>query len=406
MISIDEAFRFVRSYAQRKSPVRLAAADALGLTLADTVKSDIDSPPYHKSMVDGYAVVARDSAVGSVLEVREAIAAGAMPTKTVHSGTASQIMTGAPIPPGSDAVVMLEHVSSLGGDAGTPDRVRILRQPAEGENILRRGTLLRSNEPVLSAGKRIRPIEIGLLSEVGCTAPWVIPAPRVAVIATGDELVPPEAVPGLGQIRNSNGPMLAALVQQSGAVATILGIARDDHGDLRRMIQKGLLDYDVVLLSGGVSAGKLDLVPSVLSELEVKEVFHKVRLKPGKPLWFGVRSAPDPTSLVFGLPGNPVSTLVCFHLFVRSALMLMGDCEPLESPTRRVRLAVAYRQQGERPTMYPSRLEVGQNGTQVRPLDWRGSADLRTLTDADCLAFFPEGDRQYQPGDWIDVYEL
>ena len=301
MLSVAEALQLVLHQARPLSPRRIPAAEALGCTLADAVTSDIDSPPHDKSIVDGYALRSADvGAAGAELTILEEVTAGAVPTKEVVAGTATRIMTGAPLPAGADAVVMIEQTTQTG------ERVRI-DAPAvrAGQNIMRRAVALARGQQVLAPGGRLRPIELGLLAEIGRTSVLAVPRPNVAVLATGNELVEPGEMPGPGQIRNSNGPLLAALVRQTGATPIDLGIARDDAADLRSKVSAGLA-HDVLVLSGGVSAGVLDLVPQVLAELGVRQVFHKVNLKPGKPLWFGVhpRSA-GVSTLVFGLPGNP-----------------------------------------------------------------------------------------------------
>jgi molybdopterin molybdotransferase len=225
------------------------------------------------------------------------------------------------------------------------------------------------------------------------------------VVATGNELVPAERVPGAAQIRNSNGPMMAAAAASAGASATDLGIARDEPQALRAAIESGLA-HDVLLLSGGVSAGVLDLVPGVLKELGVEQVFHKVRIKPGKPLWFGVARREGRGVLVFGLPGNPVSTLVCFELFVRPALLKIAGRQPFLPRFRRARLTAACKQQAERPIYHPAVLAEQGGEWQVTPLDWRGSGDLRTLVEANALVLLPAVERVAQPGETAEVLEL
>ncbi|HZN34184.1 MAG TPA: molybdopterin molybdotransferase MoeA, partial [Pirellulaceae bacterium] len=233
-----------------------------------------------------------------------------------------------------------------------------------------------------------------------------VPRPNVAVLATGNELVEPGEMPGPGQIRNSNGPLLAALVRQTGATPIDLGIARDDAADLRSKVSAGLA-HDVLVLSGGVSAGVLDLVPQVLAELGVRQVFHKVNLKPGKPLWFGVhpRSA-GVSTLVFGLPGNPVSTLVSFELFVRPAIGVLSGRGPIGLTKMRGRLSREHRQRGERPAYWPSASHIAATGCEVTPLAWKGSGDLRTLSEANALACFPAGDRVFAAGETIEILLL
>jgi molybdopterin molybdotransferase len=271
-----------------------------------------------------------------------------------------------------------------------------------GQNIVRRATSLVRGQAVLQPGKLLRPIEMGLLAEVGRTTVAAIPQPKVAVLVTGNELVGPSVVPGPGQIRNSNTYLLQGLVKQADAQVADLGIARDDPAELARDINAGL-SRDVLILSGGVSAGVLDLVPKVLTKLGVTEVFHKVSLKPGKPLWFGHKlRCEGHDTLVFGLPGNPVSSLVCFELFVRPAIQKMRGLKPTGLKRLSARLGSDHQQRGDRPTYWPAFLE----SDRVTPLAWKGSGDLRTLTDANCLAFFPAGERQFRTGEEISVLLL
>jgi molybdopterin molybdotransferase len=296
---------------------------------------------------------------------------------------------------------MVERTES-NGDQKTGARVRINDHPKPGQNIIPRGASIQRGEIVLQAGHKIRAAEIGLLSEVGRTEVRAIPPVRVAVISTGNELVDISSKPTAGQIRNSNGPLLAALVRQARAKPIDLGIARDDRDDLRRLIQQGL-GADVLVLSGGVSAGVLDLVPAVLSDLGVEEVFHKVNLKPGKPLWFGVHGS----SLVFGVPGNPVSTFVCFELFVRPAIAkLMGHDPSVGLRQLRARLAVDFIHRGDRPTYFPATVRIQQNELLAEPVAWSGSGDLRGLTAARALILFPAGDRAWTAGEFIELLLL
>lgn len=418
MLSVAEARRLVIQHSRCKSAARLPVADSLGLVLAEEVTSDIDSPPFDKAMVDGYAVRSADLIDGrGELEVVEEIMAGAIAQKRGGPGQSWRIMTGAPIPPGADAVVMHEHTQFLGPAIGSEPRAssagpafgRLGRVRIEEErfrpqlNIMRQGTAMRRGDVLLSAGHRIRPIEIGLLAEVGRTVISVIDRPSVAVLSTGNELIPPDRTPAAGQIRNSNGPMLAAATRAAGARPVELGICRDDPDALRAAIAEGLRS-DVLIISGGVSAGALDLVPGLLKEVGVEEIFHHVQLRPGKPLWFGVRA---PTTLVFGLPGNPVSGLVCFELFVRPALARLAGLEVREElATISARLESAFATRGDRPTFQPSVVTATRDGATVAPLAWSGSADLRTLARANALAVFPSGARDYSPEDTIEVLPL
>jgi molybdopterin molybdotransferase len=250
------------------------------------------------------------------------------------------------------------------------------------------------------------PARLGVLASVGRTEVDVVPRPRVAIVSTGDELVEPGQSPGPGQIRNSNAVMLHGLVLETEGVAETLPIARDDPAALREILGRGL-GADVLVISGGVSAGQRDLVPAALESLGATRVFHKVRLKPGKPLWFGTgpgRGA-RPGALVFGLPGNPVSGLVGFLVFVRPSLSALAGKGRLPTKLHEVQLARGFAHRGDRPTYYPSRL-VASGGhrpdlPRVETLDWSGSADLCTAAQADGFAVFPAGDRDYTPGEIV-----
>ena len=358
-----------------------------------------------KSMVDGYAVQAKDvrSQRPVRFQVLEEITAGLVPSKEVQSGTATRIMTGAPIPDGADAVVMVERTSreiSAGVEYVDVSPIEL----RAGANIMPRATSLRRGDMVLRRGHQIRPIEVGLLAEVGRTQVQVTSSPSVAVLATGDELVTAEIVPRPGQIRNSNGPMVNALVQTAGGTPFDLGVAPDDEQSLATLIAQGL-ESDILVLSGGVSAGILDLVPACLEAAGVKQVFHNVALKPGKPLWFGIRAGDRP-KIVFGLPGNPVSTLVCFHLFVRPAIRGMAGIPLLKPQPHHAKLASEHTQRGQRPTYFPARTLNLDGATWVETVGWQGSADLRSVAEADALICFPAGDRCFRKGETVEVHFL
>ncbi len=310
------------------------------------------------------------------------------------------------------------HERTQSGDGG----VRVDEPEVRaGQNILPRGREMRAGDLVLAAGTVLGPAHLGVLASVGRSWPRVV-RPRVAVASTGDELVEPDRVPGPGQIRNSNAIMLRALAIEDAAQAEAMPIIPDDPAALREILGRGL-ESDVLVITGGVSAGQRDLVPEALEALGVRRVFHKVRLKPGKPIWFGVgrsRSADGaepgsdegrrPGSLVFGLPGNPVSGLVGYLLFIRPALAILSR-RPGPPPTPRpARLAGPFRHRGDRPTYHPARRVNGPASDAVPPaietLDWAGSADLRTVASADGFAAFPAGDRDYTPGEIVDFLAM
>jgi molybdopterin molybdotransferase len=401
MLSVAEAQELILQHVRPVPPEPAPLTPALlGRLLAEDVVSDLDSPPHDKAMVDGYAVCLADLGTGhAVLPIVEEITAGRTPQVALHPGQASKIMTGAPIPSGAEAVVLIERTRMVG------DRVEITDRVSAGQNILRRGQELRKGQCVLAAGTILRPVEVGVLATVGHTVVQVTPSPRVAVVATGDEVVEPDQTPGPGQLRNSNGPMLLALAAREKTQASYLGIARDDLDSLRSLIRQGLA-ADVLILSGGVSMGTLDLVPGVLREEGAVPRLHKVAMKPGKPIFFGTRETATGRTLVFGLPGNPVSALACFALFVRPALRrLAGHPEPLADVGSAI-LHEDYPYRSDRPTYHPARVEVGAHGWQVRIVPWGGSADLLSLTRANALVLLPAGDHVHRAGSVFTVVPL
>ena len=399
MLTVAEALMIVLAQAKPLPPVT-APLDAamLGLILAEDVISDLDMPPFDKAMMDGFALRSADLRDGQAeLTIVEEIAAGQTPMVPVDTGQASRIMTGAPIPHGTDAVVMIERSEMVNHN------VRINEPKIKpGLNILAKGREMRIGEVVLHAGARLRPQEFGVLATVGRTAVMVHPAPSVAILSTGDELVDANVKPGPGQIRNGNGPMLLAQVCRAGGVPRLLGIARDEPKHLRSLVAEGL-QADILLLSGVVSAGKFDLVPGVLAELGVQSLFHKVAMKPGKPVLFGVKGAPP--RLVFGLPGNPVASLVCFELFVRPAIRGMMAL-PTGSSWVKATLLKDHPYRTDRPTYHPAHLQWSDAGWTVEAAAWFGSPDLRGVVPANALMLLPEGDLHHRAGQTMNVLRV
>lgn len=431
MLTVAEALDCVRRHVSPLPPGRLRLSALLGLRLAEDVTSRVDSPPFDKSVVDGFAISTSDHS--PTLQITELVTAGAVPSRSVESGTTIRVMTGAPVPSGADAVVKWEDCEQLNDDA--------IRNPAAsaapGSCVLKRGASFHAGQVVLAKGKLLGPLDVALLAEIGQPEVAAFPRPRVGVLATGDELVEAHETVGPGQIRNSNGPMLLAGLAAVGATGVDLGVARDDPADLHEKIARGISECDVLLVSGGVSAGVKDLAPGIFVELGVQELFHQVCVKPGKPLWFGVSPPPSATGvppvsiekespthfstgdtpaahnstpkLVFGLPGNPVSTFVSFKLFVEPALATLAGAEFAPPATQSAVLATKISHRGKRPTYQPCRVvreDVATGRSVVEALDWKGSADLATLTRSDCLAALPEGDYELAAGDGVDVLPL
>lgn len=392
LLSVEEALAIVLSHAKRLPPQTASLTSALlGMVLAEDIRADRDSPPFAKSLVDGFAVRSSDG-TGERVVIME-IMAGQVPARELGTGEAARLTTGAPLPLGADAVIMQEHVEPAGSD-----RIRLLREIAPGQNVLPQGAEMRQGETILSAGQVIRPQEIGLLASVGKTAVRVYRQPVVAILPTGDELVEPGMPPGPGQIRNSNAAMLAAQVTRAGALPRYLGIGQDSPTILQPLIREGL-KCDVLVLSGGVSVGPLDLVPRLLREEGVHIVFHQVALKPGKPLLFGVRDG----VLVFGLPGNPGSSFVGFELFVRPALRAMsGKSEP-HWTLLTASWSEPFRYRTDRPTYYPVQLWWQDGAWRVRGIRWLGSADLRALCLANAFACLPAGESSFEAGQTVRV---
>lgn len=400
MVPLTTAMELLLQTVPRLPVEPLPLEQCCGLTLASDVVSEIDSPPFDKALMDGFAVRSADVVDGTAtLRVIEQVAAGQVPQQAIVAGTAIQIMTGAPLPAGADAVVRIEDTRS------EQDTVTISGPPVKPEsNLSRRGGALRVGETVLQAGQRLTASRIGALAELGWAQVPVRRRPRVSVLATGDELVPVGTRPGPGQIRNSNEAMLMAQIQTCGAEPIGLGIVPDVREALAAGIRRGL-ESDILVLSGGVSAGKFDLVPSELAAAGVREVFHKVNLKPGKPVWFGVHE-PEPGRtgcLVFGLPGNPVGSMVCFELFVRTAVRVLMGVEAATPEELPATVTHEFRHRSDRPTFHPAECQTTATGWTVRLLPWQGSSDLRATVAANGMAVLTAGEQTYQPGDQVPI---
>ena len=410
MIDLAAAIDLVERAAAPLPPRRQRLADARGRRLAAAIVADCDSPPFDRAMMDGFAVRDADFAAAAdeivELEVAMDLAAGDVTTTSVRPGTCMRIMTGAPLPPGADAVVPVE--SAVDGTAGVHAGGRVRLHDARfrpGQHVGRRGTAFRRGTEVLRAGAVLAPAAAGLAAEAGATHVMAAPRVRVAILSTGSELVTCDAVPAAGRTRNSNGPMLAAACAALAAEPIELGIVPDRPEPLRAAVAQGLA-ADVLVLSGGVSAGDLDLVPATFAACGVEKIFHTVRLKPGKPAWFGIlRRTAAPPTLVFGLPGNPASSLVCFELFVRPAIRILAGAprDRWHLPRATARLVASAKSPPDRPVYLPCRIRRSGAGLEAEPLPWTGSSDLVGLAIADGLLALPAGGRRHEPGEEVEV---
>lgn len=389
-----------RVRADRSSDVSLRAAhdqqniqvvglsEAAGRVLAAPITSDRDYPALSRSARDGFAVRAADLP-GELLVVGE-VRAGEFFDGDIQPGEALEIMTGAPLPRGADSVVMVEHCTVAG------DRVTVSRTLARGENVSPRASQARANEVLLEPGHRLGFSEIALLAMVGSTKVPVFARPQVAILATGDEIVEVNETPLDYQVRNSNVESLAVQVRRAGGCPNVLPIARDLYQATRELTEHGLR-FDMLLISGGVSAGKYDIVERVLADLGAEFYFDRVLIMPGQPLVFGRAHG----KFFFGLPGNPASTMVTFEIFARSAVELLGGQKETCLPLVWSKLSHDFRQKTGLTRFLPARLSA--DGAQVMPLPWQGSGDVPSLARANAF-LVTEADREsWSAGDWIRV---
>lgn len=377
LISVDEALEIVLAHAKTLPSEEVRLEDALGRVLREDVAADADMPPFDRSAMDGYAVRAADVARAPVvLPVLGQIRAGQFPDEPLNAGTAVQIMTGAPVPTGADAVQQVEKTRASADGRS----VEVLEAVSVGQNLARRGSEVRAGERVIEAGEAVDPAALAVLAAVGRARVAVGRRPRVAVVVTGDELVEVGEPPAAGRIRNSNGPAVLAQARLAGADVRSLGVVPDEEGRIAAAVGEGLKG-DVLVLSGGVSEGVFDLVEGVLAGFGVETLFTKVAIKPGAPLVFGRCGE----TLVFGLPGNPVSAQVTFDLFVRAALLRMQGARTVSRPTVEAELAGPLTNRSGRRAHLPARLRFESGRFLARPLRSMGSADLVAHARANAL---------------------
>jgi molybdopterin molybdotransferase len=387
----DEARALVRTEVQKilsepaKEHVGLEAAH--GRVLAKDVEADRDYPALDRSLRDGFAIHADESP--GTLRILGELRAGENQSARLPAGHALEIMTGAPVPQGADAVVMVEHVDRDG------DMVTIPQQAASGQFINRRGAEASKGSTLIPAGTRLDASQIGTLAMTGTVDVPVYRQPSVAILSTGDELVGADETPGPHQIRNSNSYSVAALVSAAGGKASIQPVARDTEADLTRALERGL-EHDLLLISGGVSAGKYDLVKPCLKRLGAEFFFERVRIQPGQPTAFGHANG----KFVFGLPGNPGSSMVTFQLFARAALELLAGVKDPLLPVFRAAFAAPFKHKPGLTRFLPAFLD-GEGGLTHIP--WQGSSDIPALARANVFLIADHDRESWGVGDLIRV---
>jgi molybdopterin molybdotransferase len=375
----------------------VSLAECISRVLREDVFADADSPPFDKAIRDGFAVRSDDvTEIPATLSVIGESRAGLGSDVQLQKGQCCEIMTGAPLPAGANAVVMVEHTERL-----SQTSVRIRKSVRENEGLLRRAAESRKGDRVLAAGRRIGLADVGLLASTGKSSVVVSRKPRVAVIATGDELVGVEQSPGPGQIRNSNSYTINAQALEAGAAPHDLGIARDNFEDLRARIRQGL-DYDILLVSGGVSMGKYDLVENVFADFGVDVLFDKIAMKPGKPTVFGHRGH----TYVFGLPGNPISTMVSFHMFVRPLILFLLKSENTNPKILEATLEAPAKCDPQRASLLPALVRFDAGRYLIRTAPWKGSSDLMGLSRANALVVIPQREGSLESGENVEFLPM
>ena len=396
MLRYEDARQIVITQAElgKMSPsiISLPVSDALGYVLEEEIRTDRRYPPFDRSTRDGYAVRAEGAAAGKTLRCVGEIKAGDAVTGGLAAGTCVQIMTGAAVPSGADAVVMVEFTSRAG------ETITFQRETNVGQNIVPRGSEAGAGALALSPGLRLGFAELAIAAQVGAAKVSCYKKPRVAILSTGDEVVPITETPGPFHIRNSNSVSLGAQVRLAGGEPVLLGNAGDRVEELGEKIEQGLR-HDMLVLSGGVSMGKYDLVEGVLKSMGAEFFFDSVAMRPGKPTVFGrVKN-----KMVFGLPGNPVSTMVTFQLFAIPAIDVLSGAKARPLPLLQATLAEAMHEKPGLAHFLPARLEWQEGRAKVAALKWQGSGDIATLSRANCFLVVPSDVQDIAVGESVSV---
>ena len=429
ILKFDDAFEIVIDSARQLGTERVEIDRALNRVLAETIASDIDIPPFNKSAMDGFAC--RRADLANELTIIETVPAGSLPKKTIGQNQCAKIMTGAVVPEGADCVIMVEYTEKT-----SDNKIRFISAKTS-DNICLKGEDTEKGDIVLRAGCKLSAQHIAVLASLGCTKPLVALQPRVGIIATGDELVEPGQKPTACQIRNSNGFQLAAQVANAAAIATNYGIAADTEEAIDGMLKKAIAENDVVIFSGGVSVGDYDLVRGILKKNNVRLLFEKIAVKPGRPTVFGIKKltaenaehaekelklnsalsaqpavkknerntqyAIRNTRFVFGLPGNPVSSFIIFELLVKPFLFKMMGHKFKPTVTHRQLERPITRKKTERDSWLPV---VFTGNDKVASIEYHGSAHINALSDADGLLCMPAGVAEIKEGTTVAVRQI
>jgi molybdopterin molybdotransferase len=388
MIHFEKALEIVLSSSFLTGTERIPFTDSLNRILAEDIVCDTDMPPFNKASMDGFACRRMD--IGSELEIIETIPAGKWPEKNVGPLQCSKIMTGAPIPEGADCVIIVEETELVG-----TGRIKFTGSDTR-NNIAIRGEDIKKNETVLRSGRKIEPQDIAVMATAGHTETLVSRKPVTGVISTGSEIVEPDKVPGLSQIRNSNSSQLMAQTERAGAEGRYYGIAKDDEDETLEVVSRAINECDIVLITGGVSMGDFDFVPLVLEGAGVKILFTRVAVQPGKPTTFGVHRK----ALVFGLPGNPVSSFILFEMLVRPLISRMMGYE--HKPFKII-LPMRHkytRRSSERMGFIP--VNISDDG-EVVAVEYHGSAHISSLPAADGIIAIASGLKEIEKGKPVNV---
>jgi len=409
VLGFEDARHVVEEHASHLRPrgkELLELLDSVGRVLAEPIPADRNFPPFPRATRDGYAVRAVDIApLPATLQIIGEIKAGANVTVKLEAGQAAAIMTGAAVPPGADAVVMIEYTSRTG------DRVEISKGIAAGDNVVLAGAEAKRGERLLLPGTRLDHAAIAIASSAGKSHLLVYSRPQVAVLATGDEIVDIDVPPAPYQIRNSNSYSLAAQIQAAGGEPALLPIAPDDPERLRELIADGF-EAELLLLTGGVSMGKYDLVEQVLTDLQAQFFFTGSQIQPGRPVVFGrvpygtgaaAREKASPYKYFFGLPGNPVSTMVTFELFARPMLEALAGMQPRKLIFARAKLKSEIKIKPGLKRFLPAQLSGEFENAEVELVRWQGSGDIAATARANCYIVIAPDREQIAVGEWVPV---